>query len=118
MTDKDSWDIFAEQSKFFWSFQQIIVLVEIAIYSGWYTLYASEHSMKFLACMSLIFGIFILFLLFLIIKRASQYLEVLRPKDIIVRKPLFGLKTSVLGWMIPISLIIFNVMLIFYTIYI
>jgi hypothetical protein len=116
MDNNDSWNKFAEQSKFFWGFQQTIALVEIAIFSGWYTLYTSNQPMKMLACGSLLFGIFILFVLYLIIRRASQYLEVLRPNDIVIPKPLFGLRTSQLGRIIPIALMIFNLILIVYTI--
>ena len=116
MADKDSWDKFAEQSKFYWGFQQIIALVEVAVFSGWYTLYTAKPPMKMLACGLLLFGLFILFVLFLIIRRASQYLEALRPDDMVVPQPLFGLKTSQLGRMIPVSLMTFNVILIVYTI--
>jgi hypothetical protein len=116
MGNMESWTKFSDQSKFFWSFQQIIVIVEVAIFSGWYTLFTAKLPMKILSCGLLLFGIFILFVLFLIIRRASQYLEVLRPDDMIVPKPLFGIKTSNLGRMIPLSLMIFNVILIIYTI--
>ena len=115
MSNKYTWDTFAEQSKFFWSFQQTIAFVEVAVFSGWYTLYTAEESMKELALGLLIFGIFILFTLFLIIKRASQYLDALRPEGLNVKPPFLGLRTSILGTAIPLALIVFNIILIVYT---
>jgi hypothetical protein len=116
-TNKEEWTIFSDQSKFFWGFQQTTAIVQVGIFSAWFTLFSRTQPMKFLACGTLIFGITILFILFLIIRRASQYLEKLRPHGIKVPKPLFGLSTSILGRMIPLILVIFNLLLIIYTIF-
>ncbi len=68
----------------------------------------------------MILGIFVLFVLFLIIKRASQYLNVLREPALedLSKKlppPTLGLKTNVIGVWIPVSLMIFNILLLIFT---
>ena len=113
----NDWKLFADQSKFFWQFQQLILLVETAVFSGWYKIRADHHSDAFqLQVGILIIGIIVLFVLYLIIKRASQYLDILRPKDIEPKPPLFGIKSSLIGILIPTLLILFNLCLCFYTI--
>ena len=118
-SDSSNWELFATQSEFFWRFQQMVALVEAGVFSGWYTLFTNE--MKFLAAALLAFGSFILFVLFLIVKRASQYLNALRgpalkalPTNI--PPPLFNLPTHKIGFAIPIALLVFNVLLFVYTV--
>lgn len=53
------WELFAAQSEFFWRFQQMVALVEVGVFSGWYTLFVGDK--KFLAAALLVFGSFILF---------------------------------------------------------
>lgn len=113
----ENWKIFAEQSKFFWQFQQLVLIVETAIFSGWYKIRADSLPDAFLLQIGvLLVGIVILFVMFLIIRRASQYLEILRPSSPNPKNPLFGLKTNIIGVFIPILLFLFNLCLLFYTI--
>ncbi len=118
--DLKNWELFSKQSDFFWQFQQTVALVEIALFSAWYTLYKAQE--RILTIGVLIIGIFILFLLFLIIRRASQYLNAFRDAALQelpakLPKPLFGLRTHKIGILIPISLIIFNLLLLVFTIF-
>ena len=117
--DTSNWELFAKQSEFFWRFQQMVALVEVGIFSGWYTLFHDNKT--FLAAALIVFGNFILFVLFLLIKRASQYLNALRESAMrnlptSVPPPLFGLATHKIGIAIPITLLLFNFLLLGYNV--
>ncbi len=110
-------ELYMRQSEFFWKYQQAVALVELAVFAGWYKLF--KGSDYFLAMGTLILGSIILFILFLIILRASQYLYALRrpalkalPSDL--ERPLLSLRSSYIGIAIPIVCVVFNIALVLY----
>ena len=115
--DLKNWEQFAKQSEFFWRFQQTVALVEIGLFSGWYTLFRDKQLTLSIALLSV--GILVLTILFLIIYRASQYLNTLRKivKEEIpdLPKPLLNIPSSMIGNAIPIILIFFNIALLIFS---
>ncbi len=120
MSENDNFkylELYMKQSEFFWKYQQTVSLVELAAFAGWYKLF--KGSDYFLAMGALILGSIVLFVLFLIILRAAQYLNALRksalkalPSDL--QQPLLHIKSSHIGIAIPIICIVFNIALILY----
>jgi len=105
-------DLFMKQSDFFWKFQQTVILIETAVFAGWYKTYKDGE--QSLSMWILLIGIIVHVILFLIILRASQYLNALRqsalkalPKDL--ESPFMHVKSSYIGVATPIICIVFNI---------
>ena len=96
-------DVWMNQSDLMWRAIFLTPLLAVSIVVAWYTAFSNNE--VFLERITLITGIIILMIQYLVIRRMAQYLDaykiLLKEDFAIVGRPLFGLNGSLLARLIP-----------------